>query len=98
MTMSDETVAKLWNEAAAAGGFAEVIPRFADLCYRAGQQAMREAGARLCESEFERVTALQTPSPSEFAEGVNLNLRMTTVLLPDLAQRIRALPIGEDRG
>jgi len=57
------------------------------------RERIREAAARLVEAECERVLALQKPDadPMSMDDTVNLNLRMTTVLLPNLAARIRAL-------
>lgn len=52
-------------------------------------EALEEA-AKIIEAESERVLACQTPHQSGFYDSVNINLRMTTVLLPSLAAAIRA--------
>ena len=52
------------------------------------EKALEEA-ARLIDTEFERVLSKQTGKPQD--DSVDLNIRMVAVLLPDLANRIRAL-------
>ena len=53
--------------------------------------AERERCAKIVETETERVLALQKAdaNPMSMDDTINLNLRMTTVLLPNLVEKIR---------
>lgn len=62
----------------------------ANLC---GRNAVIEECARVADAEFERVMALQKPTNDPFSmeASISHNLRMCAVLLPDVAEKIRAL-------
>lgn len=60
---------------------------------QAAMKAEREAAADLIEAECARILAQQSPEPVRWNSteaSVNLNLRMTAVMLPGLAAAIRA--------
>lgn len=59
---------------------------------RSAEQARDERAAKIVEAECKRVLAQQKPDadPMSFDASVNLNLRMVTVLLPEIAAAIRA--------
>lgn len=59
---------------------------------RARAEAIEDA-AKVVEAEEARMMAYQKPTndPLSFDDAVNANIRMTTVLLPDIAAAIRSL-------
>lgn len=65
--------------------------RIAGVAYELGIAAECERCAKLIEAEAARVLALQQPNaaPMSMDDTINLNLRMTTVLLPNLVEKIR---------
>jgi hypothetical protein len=54
-----------------------------------------EEAAKVCEAKAADVLAKQTPERGETDVGVNQNLRLIAVLLPDCADAIRALKGGK---
>jgi hypothetical protein len=61
--------------------------------YQAGRLSMRAAAAEVVLADHERLLGLQTANaaPLSNEDGVNKNLRMVAVMLPELADQIRRL-------
>lgn len=59
--------------------------------YALGKAEQREADAKIVESFDERILSSQyhDPQPGSMHDAVNVNIRMTTVMLPNIADAIR---------
>lgn len=88
--MDPEQVAKAGRAALDKAVAMTTAEQLEALAYRRGlADAFDEAAKALTEAE-QRVLAKQYSDPNSFQETVNFNLRMTVVMLPDLANGFRA--------
>ena len=73
----------------------KAIEAFATALREVHNSALEEV-AKIIEAECARVLAQQSGKDDHFNSSVDLNLRMTTVLLPELAAKARALKLPDN--
>lgn len=76
------------------GRYIDILWRIRQTAFSAGEESGREAAAKIVDAECERILSKQSPAKTDLEDTVNMNIRLTAIMLPDLAKSIRSLPLS----